>query len=237
MRLLSVLLLVAVALPAAASPPPSDMGTGAAATAQAPDPAREHYERGLAKYNLAEFDGAIVEFKQSYELSKAPRLLFNIAQAYRLKKDFESALYFYSTYLRADPNPPNLEDVESKIDEMKHALDSQHRAANTPLTGPPPAQPQTVAKRPVRRRLLIGGIGAAALGIGSIAIGGGMLGLASSDAGKLHRVAVNGMPWTSANQTTYEEGSHAQTAGIVMLSVGGALVVGGAVAAIIALRR
>lgn len=236
MRLLSVLL-VAIALPAAASPPPADMGA-APPPAQGPDPARDHYERGLAKYNLAEFDAAIVEFKESYELSKAPRLLFNIAQAYRLKKDFESALYFYTTYLRAEPNPPNLEDVESKIDEMKHAIDAQHRAANTPLTGPPPPQPQpNVEKRPVRRRLLIGGIGAAALGIGSIAIGGGMLGLASSDAGKLHRVAVDGLPWTPANQATYDEGAHAQTAGIVMLSVGGALVVGGAVAAIIALRR
>src|ERR1700758_1255818 len=133
MRLLCLLVVVAIALPATAAPP-----TPAAATAQAQDPARDHYERGLAKYNLAEFDAAIVEFKQSYELSKAPRLLFNIAQAYRLKKDYESALYFYNTSLRADPNPPNLDDVDAKIDEMKRAIDEQHKAVVTPPPPPPP---------------------------------------------------------------------------------------------------
>src|SRR3954468_304382 len=117
---LYALLLVAISLPAAAAPPPTPPPSGA-------DPAREHYERGLAKYNLAEFDAAIVEFKQSYELSKAPRLLFNIAQAYRLKRDPESALYFYNTYLRADPHAPNRDDVEAKIEEMRRALDEQKR--------------------------------------------------------------------------------------------------------------
>src|SRR6476469_11125404 len=131
MRLLA-LLLVAVAVPAAAQTPPPPTA----------DQAREHYEKGLAKYNLAEFDAAIVEFKQSYEISKAPRLLFNIAQAYRLKKDYESALYFYSTYLRADPNPPNLDDVDAKIAEMKRALDEKHKqAVKPPPVVPPPVAP------------------------------------------------------------------------------------------------
>jgi tetratricopeptide (TPR) repeat protein len=232
MRLLSVLL-VAIALPAAADPVPPTPG---------PDPAREHYERGLAKYNLAEFDAAIVEFKQSYELSKAPRLLFNIAQAYRLKKDYESALYFYSTYLRADPNPPNLSDVNDKIDEMQRAVDEQHRkaAASSGTTTTSTTDGKAAAgndRRAARRPLLIAGIAVAAVGVGALGVGGGMLGLSSSDAGKLHGVAVAGMPWTAADQAMYDEGSRAQTAGIVLLSVGGALVIGGGVAAIVALRR
>src|SRR3954467_9380238 len=112
MRLLCLVMLalapLASARVATASPPPAP--PPANTPAPSGDPARDHYERGLGKYNLAEFDAAIAEFKQSYELSKAPRLLFNIAQAYRLKKDYESALYFYSTYLRAEPSPPNLND-------------------------------------------------------------------------------------------------------------------------------
>ncbi len=229
MRLL-VLLLAAVALPAAAAPPASD-------------PARDHYERGLAKYNLAEFDDAIVEFKQSYELSKAPRLLFNIAQAYRLKKDFESALYFYNTYLRADPNPPNLDDVNTKIDEMKHAIDEQHRAAATPppVTTPPPPSPPPpptrADRRPSKRALELGGVTVAGLGVAACAVGAGMLGLSSSDGGKLHRVAQSGMPWTAADQAIFDEGDRAQTAGIVLLSAGGALVLAGGITLVVALRR
>ncbi len=237
---LAALLIVAIALPARAAPP---------ANAPPPDPAREHYERGLAKYNLAEFDAAIVEFKQSYELSKAPRLLFNIAQAYRLKKDYDSALYFYSTYLRAEPNPPNLADVEGKIDEMKRAIDEQKRreaaqhdssaTAATASTGATTGAAAVTADRapPSRRGLRIAGIGVAALGLACVGVGGGMLGLASSDASTLHRVAVNMMPWTSADDALYREGDRAQTAGIVLLSAGGALVVAGGVTLVIALRR
>ena len=260
MRLLA-LLVVAVALPCAAapasqspppsspppsSPPPSSPPTTPSTATSAPpgaDQAREHYERGLAKYNLAEFDAAIVEFKQSYELSKAPRLLFNIAQAYRLKKDYESALYFYNTYLRADPNPPNFDDVDAKIEEMKRALADQRKAAaaskpkpTPPPVAPPPPSP-SIDRRPSKRALKIGGITVAAIGVASCAVGAGMLGLSASDSSTLHRVATSGMPWTSADQAIFNEGDHAQLAGIVLLSAGGALVIAGGVTLIAALRR
>ncbi|HEX6835124.1 MAG TPA: hypothetical protein VF334_01055 [Polyangia bacterium] len=232
------LLVVAVALPCAAAPV-SQAQAGSATTAPA-DEAREHYERGLAKYNLAEFDAAIVEFKQSYELSKAPRLLFNIAQAYRLKKDYESALYFYNTYLRADPNPPNFDDVDAKIGEMKRALDDQRKAAaaSKPKPMPPPvAPPPPVDRRPSKRALKIGGAAVTAIGVASCAVGAGMLGLSASDSTTLHRVATSGMPWTPADQAIFNEGDRAQLAGIVLLSAGGALVIAGGVTLITALRR
>jgi tetratricopeptide (TPR) repeat protein len=246
---LVALLIVAASFPAAAAPqsaapPPAPPPASA-------DPAREHYERGLAKYNLAEFDAAIVEFKQSYELSKAPRLLFNIAQAYKLKKDYESALYFYNTYLRADPNPPNLDDVESKIDEMKHALDEQKkhqaddqvRAAQRQRELQQQQQQQqqqqgsAVDRRPSRRTLKIAGISVGALGVVAMGVGAGMLGLAASDGDKLHRLAINQTPWTAADDATFREGDRAQTAGIALLSAGGALVIAGSVTLIVARRR
>jgi len=235
MRLLA-LVVVAIAVPCAAAP---EAPSSTATTPPPADEAREHYERGLAKYNLAEFDAAIVEFKQSYELSKAPRLLFNIAQAYRLKKDYESALYFYNTYLRADPNPPNLDDVDAKIDEMKRAIDEQHKSAAAEPAKPttPPPAPPPVDRRPSKRALEIGGGTVAVLGVAACAVGAGMLGLSASDASKLHRVATAGMPWTPADQAIYNEGDHAQLAGIVLLSAGGALVIAGGITLIAALRR
>jgi tetratricopeptide (TPR) repeat protein len=201
--------------------------------------AQELFRSGLQHYNLAEFDAAIAEFKQSYELSKAPRLLFNIAQAYRLKKDYESALYFYNTYLRADPNPPNLDDVDAKIDEVKRAIDEQHKQAVKPLppVTPPPVTPPVVDKHASKRGLKVAGLTVAGLGIAACAVGGGMLGLASSDASTLHRVATNGMPWTVMDQQIFDEGDHAQTAGIVLLSAGGALVVAGAITLGVAMRK
>ena len=94
----------------------------------------------------------------------------------------------------------------------------------------------TARSAPSRRGLAIG-IAAAAVGVGALAVGGGLFGLASSDASTLHKVALAGQPWTAADQAKFDQGEHAQTAAIVLVSVGGALVVGGAVALVVSLRR
>ncbi|MCA1665709.1 MAG: hypothetical protein LC659_15815, partial [Myxococcales bacterium] len=145
----------------------------------------------------------------------------------------------YNTYLRADANPPNLADVEAKIDEMKRALDEQRKS---PAVAPPVAEraappPAHVDRRPSKRTLEIGGATVAALGLASCAVGGGMLGLSASDGAKIRAVVQNGMMWTTADQATYNEGGRANTAGVVLLSAGGALVVAGGVTLIAAARR
>jgi hypothetical protein len=100
---------------------------------------------------------------------------------------------------------------------------------------PPPAP--VVDRRPSKRTLKIAGVAVAALGVATAAVGGGMLALASSDASKLHKVAQAGMPWTTADTAIFNEGDRANTAGIVMLSAGGALVLAGGITLVIALRR
>ena len=107
------------------------------AHAQPPEPqreAKEHYEAGLARYNLGEFDAAINEFKTAYTLSHAPRLLFNIAQAQRLKKDYAQALYSYTTYLRLVPDAPNRVDVTARIAELSRILAEKGTAEIPPGT-------------------------------------------------------------------------------------------------------
>ena len=101
-----------------------------ASTAQADDPiqeAKDHYERGMAHYELGEFAAAVDEFKQAYQRSQAPGLLFNLAQASRLGKDYEQALHFYRAYLRVRPDAPNRADVEKRIVELRDAVDALAR--------------------------------------------------------------------------------------------------------------
>jgi F0F1-type ATP synthase membrane subunit c/vacuolar-type H+-ATPase subunit K len=228
------LVVVALTVSAWAAPP-------AAPSASSSDRARE--------YTLADFDAAIVEFKQSYEIAKAPRLLFNIAQAYRLKKDYESALFFYNTYLRAETNAPNREDVESKIDEMRRALEHERGGGGggggkvepprpRPVGGgelpkPPPTAAELARER--RTHLIAGGVTMGA-GVVVAGVGAGMLGLAASDASKLHDVAKNNEMWSSHFDDVYREGERSQTAGVVLLAVGGAAIVAGGIVAIIGSR-
>src|SRR6185436_4713873 len=117
------------AAPAVAQEPP------AADAADAPPPedptaraAREHYEAGLTHYNLGEFKQAIEEFKKAYELSKRPGLLFNIAQAYRLDRQWAQAASFYRTYLRLVPDAENADDVEEFIAESDREQAAQDAA-------------------------------------------------------------------------------------------------------------
>src|SRR5204863_10212398 len=61
--------------------------------------ARELSNRALRQYELEHFDAAIESFTGAYALSNNPGLLFNVAQAYRLKGDCEHARDYYQRYL------------------------------------------------------------------------------------------------------------------------------------------
>ena len=101
--------------------------------------AREHYKQGMLHFDLGEVDLAIQEFRQAYAISAAPGLLFNIAQAYRVKKDYEQALHFYRTYLRLQPKAPNRVDVEARVAEMeKMVKDQEQLAKERPIGVIPP---------------------------------------------------------------------------------------------------
>ena len=65
-----------------------------------PAEAESHFKRGVAFYQEADFKAALVEFKRAYELSKNPRLLYNVAQAQYQAHDYAEALASFETYLR-----------------------------------------------------------------------------------------------------------------------------------------
>lgn len=110
--------------------------------------AKALYDKGINHYNLGEFDPAIAAFRQAYGISSAPGLLFNIAQAFRLKKDYEQASYFYTTYLRLKPDAPNRADVEARIAEMKTLLEDQKKLGTSPPMGTVNPEGDTSTKPP-----------------------------------------------------------------------------------------
>src|SRR5215471_2792496 len=61
--------------------------------------ARDLSDRGLAQYQRGELDGAIESFMEAFALSNNPGLLFNVAQAFRLKRDCARAKEYYRRYL------------------------------------------------------------------------------------------------------------------------------------------
>jgi tetratricopeptide (TPR) repeat protein len=212
------------------------------------DQARALYQQALTHYNLAEYDQAIELFKQAYALSKAPGLLFNIAQSYRLKMDCEQALRVYKNYQRLDEKGAQGRDVDGLIHDMQTCVD--HSAVPpgssvAPAAAKPPvpaaAPPAAVAVAPAEPSagrtqrtvgLALGGAGAALL------VGGVVFGLkARSDADQVNQLAQMQGVWNDHYKQIESSGQTASTTAGVLLGVGAAAAVTGAVLYYMGSRR
>ncbi|MBA3454069.1 MAG: hypothetical protein H0T42_13325 [Deltaproteobacteria bacterium] len=219
--------------------------------------AKALYDKGITHYNLGEFDPAIAAFRAAYGISAAPGLLFNIAQAFRLKKDYEQASYFYETYLRLKPDAPNRADVEARIAEMKTLLEDQKKLGSSPPTGTmtPDGDGGTKSTTPVTATTTpvttvttpLGtdkgsdkgagevrpGATMKTAGLATAAVGGALIitgvifGRKASSAESDLNALNMGGTWTQANQDAYDKGRRNNKIAIGSLIVGGAAVVAG----------
>jgi tetratricopeptide (TPR) repeat protein len=229
--------------------------TVCAATAHAADgdvllEAKQHYDRGMAHYELGEFTAAVEEFKLAYARSQAPGLLFNLAQASRLAKDYEQALHFYRTYLRVRPDAPNRDDVERRIVEIEPIVELQRKAETerisaahplppVPSVGRAVEEPPTVVRPPPPsgRPQKIAGIVVGAAGVGLLGAGIG-LGVAELDAQKkLSSLATQNGSWTPEQASLYQTGHNDAIAATTLYVVGGVAVATGVILYVVGYKR
>jgi tetratricopeptide (TPR) repeat protein len=181
--------------------------------------ARALYAEGLRHYNVAEYDQAIESFKGAYLVSGDARLLFNVAQAYRLKGDCEQALRFYKNFQRENPDGQSTGEAEMAIRKCETASagdpvggkapvparDPQAGLVGRPAAGlvtPAPAMqtaaaPAVVASSPLQPRVVPG-----------------------ASSGPRPRTDVRAIP-------APDHGGHKRTAGVIVAGAGTALVAGG----------
>jgi tetratricopeptide (TPR) repeat protein len=238
MKLAFVVAALLVAAPAAVA---------AADSGDAMQEAKDHYDRGMAHYELGEFAAAADEFKLAYARSQAPGLLFNLGQATRLNKDYEQALHFYRAYLRVRPDAANREDVEKRIAEIEPIVELRRRAElrrlnadSRPAAAPvgddmavaddkPVAVAAVAPKLPGGKKERIAGIVVGVAGLGLVGAGVG-LGVASLDAqNKLSSLAAQMGSWTPAQSRLYDDGRRDAIAATALYVAGGAAVVTGVV--------
>jgi len=96
--------------------------------------AKQHYAAASKFYDLAEYEGALREFKEAYRAVEDPAFLFNIAQCHRKLGHTQDAITFYKNYLRRAPHAANRAEVERRIAELERAP-----------AGPPPPGNTTAA--------------------------------------------------------------------------------------------
>jgi tetratricopeptide (TPR) repeat protein len=228
------------------------------AAAQAPaDPAEAAYQEGKRLYDLREWDQAIAKFKEAYKLRADPASLFNIAQSYRLKGDCLEAQNFYKTFRTKFPNEKTAAKAEKFVAELEDCAKAAKQAGpvktdpvktdpvktdpvktdpvktdpvktdpvktdpvKTEPVRPDPVEPSPGASRGGGLRLagiVVAGVGVAALGTGVF-----FAMQARSKADDLE----NSPAW---DQELYDSGKVADRNAKILLGVGGAALVGGAV--------
>lgn len=84
--------------------------------------ARALFEAGRTAYDAGRFEHALRYFRESYDLSHRPALLFNIGSAADRLQQNEEALEAYRAYLEAVPNATNREFVQSRIDFLQERV-------------------------------------------------------------------------------------------------------------------
>jgi tetratricopeptide (TPR) repeat protein len=219
--------------------------------------ARAHYEKGLRHYNRGELDDAIGEFKAAFERSHAPKLLFNLAQAYRLKKEYVLALEAYEQYLEKLPAAKNRTDVEARIAEMKAAMPAPTPPPPVVETPPPPpvveTPPPPVVETPPpppvvetppktkttttttttapKSRKAQKAVGLLLVGVGVAVLGGGIAAtvIADSSARQLRDLTATNGKWDAEAERLNQSRMNAQTAAVALYPVAAAALVVGTV--------
>jgi tetratricopeptide (TPR) repeat protein len=208
---------------------------GGARGAPTAEPAREHYKKGLALYNVADYAGALAEFKAAYLGKQDPAFLFNIGQCQRQLAQYEAAAKSYRAFLReSDASLPAATRAETQrlIAAMDKAYQEEQAkqpptgtrepAAEEPREGPAGVVAQEARSPAPSRKLMIAGaaVGAAGLALGGLGVGFAVLAKQAGD--EAYRPANNIYdPAADDRQRSFQAGE------IACFVLGGAAVVAG----------
>jgi tetratricopeptide (TPR) repeat protein len=221
----TLVLVLAGARQAAAAPP-----AGVSEEDQAEG--KRLFDEGLLRYDTAEYEQAITLFRAAYEKTRAPALLFNMAQAYRLENDCHKAADLYRQFIRLDPGSPDVERARSRLTALEPcpvAVAPLPAAAAPQLPGllavrASPAEPPGQARR-VRFRTAGVVLAGVAVTLGTTAAVFGRR--ASNDADEVSAYFAHGGPWTAHLADVDADGRRAQqTATALLVSAGIAALLG-----------
>jgi tetratricopeptide (TPR) repeat protein len=199
------------------------------------DEARVHFRLGTAYYDSGRFAQAAQEYKQAYDLSKRPELLYNLFLAYRDAGDIALAADALRQYLADAPNIQERKKLEARLEALEKILadqppapatteaqtNLQSEAAQSSIPEPAPTAPPPERKLTWLPWTLLG-VG------GAMVVGGVVTGkLASDDEHELEQRCPN----ESKCSLSEAEVEHLQSSGSSKAKVGDALWISGAVTA------
>ncbi len=228
---------------------------GRLAHAETPrDEARSLYQTGLESYRAGNYDEAIARLKASYQLVPAPGLLYDLAQAQRLKGDCASARTLYRQFLDHSPSGPVEKLARSHLAEMDKCVAD---AALIPTIASVPASRPTTSLGPEQdlvsapagradgvklaaavphRSRFVGRRGALAAGFTALGLAvttGYFAWRADQASDKVSNMFLPGQVWSATGMNAEQSGRSSETLGVVTAV---AALVSGGIAAWLATR-
>jgi hypothetical protein len=194
--------------------------------------ARHLYEAGLQSYRAGNYDDAIAKLEASYRLVPVAGLLYDLAQAHRLKGDCAGARSFYRRFLDQVPTGPVEPLARSHLGEMERCVAAAAPAPAAPPVAPAnllaptvvadhPSSPGPGSRRFGRRAAWATGITA----VGLAATAGYFAWRADQQSEQVSGMFLPGQQWGAAGMEAQQAGRSSQTLGIV--TAVGALLSGG----------
>jgi len=95
------------------------------------DLARRHFDSGVAYLEESDYDNALKAFEKSYELSKRPEILLNIATVRERQSDFAGAVAALKSYLDVSPQGERVDAVKLRIQNLEKRLQDRAAPAST----------------------------------------------------------------------------------------------------------
>ena len=114
---------------------------GRPALAAEPSAARKAYDEATAAFGLGHYTEAAEKYETAFSLRPDPALLYDAAQAYRLAGNRRRALELYRNYLRLYPDRQNADEARNQVATLTKAIEEE-------MAGPPVAAPPTPAPSP-----------------------------------------------------------------------------------------
>jgi tetratricopeptide (TPR) repeat protein len=118
-----------------------------ASQASPDDLARKHFESGVAYLQESDYPNALKAFEKSFELSKRPEILLNVATVHERSGDLRSAVAALERYLAAAPQGEHVETVKLRIANLQKRIAEAGPDGGTtePVEAPPPIVPTATA--------------------------------------------------------------------------------------------
>jgi tetratricopeptide (TPR) repeat protein len=210
--------------------------------ARAESEAERLYNQGQTAYDDGRYDDALTAWQKSYQLSKLPGLLFNIAQAERLRArpgDCTKAVAHYKQFIQLQPKSSERPTAEGFLAELG-SCDRDKPVPPPVVTTQPEAVTPPAITAPVQQppqRAPEGGGGGRGKRFAGYAVGGAGIVLAVTGVyfgAKARRLGnevsdecADGCDWNLVKDKD-AEGKSAETTQYILYGVGaGALIVGG----------